>query len=112
MLCILQTCNWKDVTADDHRTIIRTRDKDLRQCPGWHFGWELYNQPQFGPYLVDELGWIKLSDDRKKIRGVGYKFFASQMITGDHVDNISGLSKAGPVAAFELIDPLYHPYGL
>ena len=87
------------------RTIICSRDKDLRQCPGWHFGWELANQPQFGPYLVDELGWIKLSDDRKKVRGVGYKFFAAQMLMGDPVDNIPGLPNSGPMAAFELIEP-------
>lgn len=118
-LCIEQT-RWDGIYLNMflsgkeegcHQTIICSRDKDLRQCPGWHFGWELGNQPQFGPYLVDELGWIKLSDDRKKVRGVGYKFFAAQMLMGDSVDNIPGLGGYGPVAAFELINPCTTPLG-
>jgi hypothetical protein len=84
-------------------TIICTRDKDLRQVSGWHYGWELSNQPQFGPELVDDVGYIKLSSDRKKIRGVGMLFFYSQMLTGDAVDSIPGLTKCGPVAAFNIL---------
>ncbi len=95
MMCILQT-------ALDN-TIICTRDKDLRQCPGWHFGWELGNQPRFGPKLVDEIGEIFLCPDKKKISGWGSKFFYSQLITGDRVDNIPGLPRKGPVEAFKLL---------
>lgn len=84
-------------------TIICTRDKDLRQCPGWHFGWELGNQPQFGPLLVEGWGYISLSDDNKKLRGVGEKFFYAQLIMGDPVDNIPGLPKSGPKAAFDIV---------
>lgn len=86
------------------RSIICTRDKDLRQVPGWHYGWELGNQPQFGPMLVDEFGSIELSEDRKKIRGHGSKFFYSQILTGDPVDSIPGLGKCGPVRAFEILE--------
>ncbi len=85
-------------------TIICTRDKDLRQVPGWHYGWELGNQPQFGPMLVDEFGAIELSEDRKKIKGYGSKFFYSQCLTGDIVDSIPGLGKCGPVRAFEILE--------
>lgn len=85
-------------------TIICTRDKDLRQVPGWHYGWELGNQPQFGPMLVDAVGSIKLSADRKKISGYGETFFYSQCLTGDRVDSIPGMDGCGPVKAFEILD--------
>jgi 5'-3' exonuclease len=86
------------------QTIICTRDKDLRSVAGWHYGWELGNQPQFGPALVTELGSIALSTDRKKIKGVGLRFFLSQCLTGDTVDSIPGLAGCGPVAAFKILD--------
>jgi 5'-3' exonuclease len=85
-------------------TIICTRDKDLRSVPGWHYGWELGNQPQFGPMLVDSFGHIELSADRKKIKGYGELFFWSQCLTGDVVDSIPGLGKCGPVRAFEILE--------
>lgn len=100
MMCIVQTMYEQEWP---NSTIICTRDKDLRQCPGWHFGWELGNQPQFGPKLVDEIGAISLSPDNKKINGYGLKFFYSQLITGDKVDNVPGLPRKGPVFAFELL---------
>lgn len=90
-------------TNRPEETIICTRDKDLLQVAGWHYRWELSNQPQFGPELVDDVGYIKLSADRKKIRGVGMLFFYSQMLTGDAVDSIPGLPKCGPVAAFNIL---------
>lgn len=86
-----------------HPTIICTRDKDLRQCPGWHFGWELGNQPQFGPEFVEGFGYIKLSTDNKKLTGVGDKFFYAQLIMGDRVDNIPGIPKCGPKKAYDLL---------
>lgn len=84
-------------------TIICTRDKDLRQVSGWHYGWELGNQPSFGPYFVSDYGSISLSRDRKKVTGWGLKFFLSQCLTGDSVDSIPGLPKCGPVASYELL---------
>jgi 5'-3' exonuclease len=92
-------------TSRPHETIICTRDKDLRQVPGWHYGWELGNQPQFGPLLVDDVGKITLSPDRKKINGYGGMFFYAQCLTGDPVDTIPGLgNKTGPVKAFEILE--------
>lgn len=84
-------------------TIICTRDKDLRQVSGWHYGWELGKQPSFGPYFVSDYGAIHLSSDRKKVTGWGLKFFLSQCLTGDSVDSIPGLPKCGPVASYELL---------
>jgi hypothetical protein len=85
-------------------TIICTRDKDLRICPGMHFGWECGKQRQFGPKRVSEVGEIHLVGNKtKSIKGEGLKFFYSQMITGDSVDNIPGLPKGGPVMADKLL---------
>lgn len=85
-------------------TIICTRDKDLRQCPGFHFGWELGNQPSFGPEWVDEMGWIKINEKRSKVWGTGLKFFYAQMIVGDSTDNIPGLPRGGPGMAFDILN--------
>lgn len=87
-----------------YTTIICSRDKDLRQCPGMHFGWELGNQPQFGPELVSGYGYLKLSKDKKTLKGVGEKFFYAQLIMGDPTDNIPGIPKSGAIAAFKLLD--------
>jgi 5'-3' exonuclease len=100
LMAIEQTKRWSEWRED---SIICTRDKDLRAVPGWHFGWELGNQPQFGPYLTDEIGHIKLSSDRKSIKGTGLLFFYSQCLTGDRTDSILGVEGMGPVKAFELL---------
>jgi len=86
-------------------TIICSRDKDLRQCPGWHFSWELGKQPQFGPENVDTQGWIRLdrTGSSPKIVGTGLSFFYSQLLTGDVVDNIPGLPGCGMVKAYKLL---------
>lgn len=89
--------------ANPDTTIICTRDKDLRQVAGWHYGWELGKQPSFGPFRSTGYGTIALSADRKKITGWGLKFFLSQCLTGDGVDNVPGLPGCGPVASYELL---------
>ena len=81
-------------------TIICSRDKDLRITPGLHFGWECGRQVQFGPRRVTELGEIELKGGKKLI-GTGLKFFYSQVLTGDAVDNIGGLPRCGPITAYE-----------
>src|SRR5690606_37427357 len=75
------------------------RDKDLRQVPGWHYGWESGLQGEFLPHEYDGLGIIELdrSGSAPKIRGGGFKFFCSQLLTGDPVDTVPGLPKYGPV---------------
>jgi hypothetical protein len=92
-----------DHLASEGRTIICSRDKDLRQVPGMFYSWELGRQAEFGPVLIHTPGWISLSPDHKKIIGTGLPFFYSQLLTGDAVDNIPGLPKCGPVRAFEIL---------
>jgi hypothetical protein len=92
-------------TRRPSETIICTRDKDLRQVAGKHYGWESGLQAEFGPSSYDELGTIKLIRGKSstKIVGGGFKFFASQLLTGDIVDNIIGLPKYGPVKVASLL---------
>ncbi len=104
-ICIEQTRRLE--SAD---TIICSRDKDLRICPGWHYGWEHGRQPEFFPQWVDKRGSLALVETTsgkgivtKEIKGTGLLFFYSQLITGDTTDNIPGLPKGGPVLAFELL---------
>lgn len=95
-LCISQT----------DKTIICSRDKDLFMGDGWLFSWELGKQPQRGPLLVADIGAIRLSDDNKKLRGEGVKFFYSQVLMGDAVDNILGLPGFGPKKTFNILSSL------
>lgn len=92
-------------TKNHQSTIICTRDKDLRMVPGWHYGWECGKQPEFGPVEYDDLGKIELvrSKSGNKIKGGGFLFFGSQLLTGDVVDNIGGLRGVGPVKAYDLL---------
>lgn len=76
-------------------TVICTRDKDLRQVPGWTFSWELGRQPSFGPHLVTPEE--------------GFRFFCTQMLTGDVVDNIPGLPGIGPVKARKILEGMEAP---
>lgn len=92
-----------DANGRDDFTIC-TRDKDLRMVEGRHFGWPCGNQPQFGPLEVKGIGEIKLT--KNGIKGVGCKFFYSQLITGDSVDNIPGLPRGGPAMAYKLLNDL------
>lgn len=94
--------------GDQLSVICCSRDKDLRMVAGMHFGWECGRQPQFGPERVDFIGEIRLKESTSAkgvksytIKGEGIKFFYSQLITGDGVDNIPGLRGGGPVLAFE-----------
>ena len=89
-------------SKEDNDTIICSRDKDLRQVPGWHYGWECGKQSSFGPEFVDELGRLELGKD--KLTGTGYKFYCAQMLMGDVVDNIPGLPKYGRVKAYKLLN--------
>jgi hypothetical protein len=106
-MCITQYRDWQS-----GNTIICSRDKDLRQCPGFHYSWELGNQPAIGPLFVEPLGFLELQEKPveegkkkkpPKLFGVGSKFFYSQMIMGDTVDNIGGLKGKGPAFAYNLL---------
>lgn len=109
-LCIHQTRALKEKTIP---TIICSRDKDLKQCAGWHYSWECGFQASIGPLLTDELGQLinvnanKFEKNGKlkklKVLGTGWKFFYYQLLTGDSTDNIQGLMGKGPAFAYNLL---------
>ena len=82
-------------------TIICSRDKDLKMVEGWHYSWPCGKQQAFGPKLIDKLGYIEMG--KGKVVGGGLKFFYSQVLTGDTVDNIPGLKGYGPVKTLKLL---------
>ena len=92
------------MTKNPDKYTCATRDKDLRQISGFHYGWELGNQPAFGPRHIGQFGWIELSSKRDKIIGGGDKFLYSQILTGDSVDTIPGIPKYGAVKAFKTLE--------
>lgn len=85
-------------------TILCSRDKDLHQCPGWHYGWEVGKQAEFGPECYTRIGLLRKSSSR--IKGGGFIFFLSQLLVGDVVDNIGGLYGWGPVKTYDLLSPI------
>lgn len=90
--------------SEDLRSIICSRDKDLRQVPGMFYSWECGNQPSYGPMFHDSLGSLSLSEDGKKLSGTGQSFFYAQCLMGDPIDSIPGLGgRTGPVKAFKLL---------
>lgn len=102
-LCIEQTTRlrFKD-------TIICSRDKDLKQCEGYHYTWECGKQGSWGPAWVESLGTIELKGPKKLI-GTGEKFFYSQLLTGDSTDTYDGLPGMGPIGTFNLLERLNTP---
>jgi len=94
-------------TSMGSETIICSRDKDLRQCPGWHYGWEVGKQAEFGPHRYDNFGQIELTrKSTYKLTGGGFVFFLGQLLCGDTVDNIGGLRGWGPVKAYNLLSTI------
>jgi hypothetical protein len=77
LLCMLQ----------DKETFIYSRDKDLIQVSGTH-------------YDVEKHEFIEVSNEQ------ALKFLMTQMLTGDSVDNISGIKGIGEVKAVELLTNL------
>lgn len=88
-------------TPDNAPTVICSIDKDLRMVPGYHYGWGTNNVLETPLKFVTELGSLTMPD--KKLRGDGGLFFYSQMLTGDAVDNIPGVPRYGPVAAYKAL---------
>jgi len=86
-------------------TIICSRDKDLKQCPGPFYSWELGRQPSFGPVVITKEGSLHLSENNK-LTGTGLPFFYAQVLMGDASDNIPGLPGCGPVLAYEMLESL------
>ena len=68
------------MTKEPDKYLLVGVDKDLRQIPGWH-----HNPHKAQTEYIDDFE--------------AYKNFATQLLTGDRVDNIPGLSNVGPVKA-------------
>lgn len=118
LMCIAQT-RYNRLLAEGKskvESVICTRDKDLRQCEGWHYGWEMGGQPEYPLTWVDELGTLTAeykegvtkagnpSRTLKKLSGTGSKWLHAQMLIGDVTDNIPGLPRFGPAKALALLD--------
>src|SRR5690606_21685465 len=82
-------------------TIICSRDKDLRICPGHHFSWECGKQGAIWPIYTDRVGWLERTE--KDVRGYGLSFFYYQMLVGDTADHIPRLPGWGKVKAFNVL---------
>lgn len=96
-----------DHVSSNGTTILCSRDKDLKQIPGWFYSWELGQQPSFGPLLITKEGSLEFTPaipEKKrpaKLTGTGYKWFCAQCLIGDPTDNIPGLPGCGPVEAYK-----------
>lgn len=94
------------------KTVIISKDKDLRMIPGWHFNPDIKNGEKF---WVDMIGHLepKFDNERphiiKELKGTGLKFFYAQMLMGDTTDNYGGLPMCGPTAAYKLLDKVKKP---
>lgn len=86
------------------KSVIVSRDKDLRMVKGWHYGYAMSNQPEKDLEYIDEIGY--LIKHKSKLIGGGLKWFYAQCIMGDKTDNILGIPKAGPIAAFKALNEL------
>lgn len=82
--------------------VVGSRDKDLRQVPGWHFDWGFNTKKHL--YFTTPFGELKLVDG--KIVGSGKCFLYAQTLMGDRVDNYFGIPKLGPVAAYKILSGL------
>jgi 5'-3' exonuclease len=99
-LCINQEAALSNSEADD--TIICSRDKDLKQCRGYHFSWECGKQPSIGPLYVEGYGSLELKNS-KKLTGTGHVWFFAQCLMGDTTDTIPGIKGYGPVKTYNLL---------
>lgn len=90
-------------TKRPEETIICSRDKDLWQVPGWHYSWEMHNQPRRGPEKVSKLGFLSLNK-RGRIYGAGDSLLYAQMLVGDVIDTVPGLKGTGHKKAYNALN--------
>lgn len=99
--CIICANHYKQFT----NVVLVHVDKDLSFWEGNH--WD-YQKHRF--YYVDKLGYLELN--KSKIKGVGLKWFYTQLICGDASDNIKGLKGKGPAFAYKLLNDCTTEYSL
>jgi hypothetical protein len=81
-VCIRQTT----AEAEKRPSIIVGIDKDLWQCPGWH-------------YCTSKDAFARISP------ALGLRLFYRQVLSGDATDNVAGVYKIGGKKAKDLIQP-------
>ena len=72
---------WQLWLKGDFNTVICTRDKDLDNVPGWHYGWEAGKQKEKPLWFQDIVS--------------ATRWFYTQLIIGDNTDNILGIFGMG-----------------
>jgi len=98
----IEQCKNRIAGDSEIYTVICTRDKDLLQVPGYHYGWEHHLQPERFLHEVFPVGQIYQKEDGK-VYSDGFLAFCYQLIIGDTVDNIPGLPRKGPAAAYKIL---------
>lgn len=98
----LMGCYEPDPISDEV-VVYCSRDKDIRQFPGFHYSWECGKQKAIGPVYTSGFGWLELKNDDGDVIGYGDKFLYYQWLIGDSVDNIPGCPGVGKVKAYELL---------
>lgn len=83
---------YPDLEADDllsmlqcEETFIFSNDKDLKQVPGWHYS-----------ILKSDLEYVTMEEAILNL--------ATQLLTGDSVDNISGIPGVGAKSALKILE--------
>lgn len=91
------TLLFPDLEADDivsalqcEDTFIMSKDKDLKQVPGWHYDWQMNKLVEITkPQALFNLAY--------------------QLLAGDTTDNISGIPGCGPVNANKILAEVKNP---
>lgn len=85
-----------------NKSVIVSRDKDLRMVEGWHYGYPLSNQAEKPLEHISKLGYLTLSE-KGKLTGGGLRWFYAQCLMGDRTDNIKGIPKIGDAKAYYIL---------
>ncbi len=89
---IIEAAQLSKLSQGPINVVIASRDKDLKQCPGFHYTWPCGKQKE--KYEIVDL------------RGALHAW-AKQMLMGDSVDNIKGLKGIGKAKADKLLSAMW-----
>lgn len=91
-------------TLDWEGVVICSPDKDLKQIPGWHYDYRAQvKKVDFDASEVIREGMLMIPD------AFAYRFFWTQMLTGDPGDGVYGIIGMGDVKAKKLLDECMDP---